>query len=151
VADIKREGSDLTIVAIGAAVNHSLAAAETLEREGISVEVVDVRTASPMDRSTIIESVVKTRRLIVVDPAPRTCGIAAEVSATVVEHAFDSLKAPIVRLTAPDVPVPFSPHLEKLMYPTAETIAAEARKLCVGRLYAHVAAERAHEALAAEL
>jgi pyruvate dehydrogenase E1 component beta subunit len=130
VADIKRVGSDLTIVALAAAVHHSLAAAQKLEGEGISVEVVDIRTVVPLDRRTILESVTKTGRLVVVDPAPGTCSVASEVAATVAENAFEQLKGPIVRLTAPDVPVPFSPELERLMYPTAEGIAAAARKLC---------------------
>jgi acetoin:2,6-dichlorophenolindophenol oxidoreductase subunit beta len=130
VADIKRVGCDLTVVAIAGAVRHSLAAAETLEDEGISVEVVDVRTVVPLDRKTIIESVAKTGRLVVVDPAPGMCSVAAEVSATVAENAFKRLKGPILRLTAPDVPVPFSPELERLMYPTPEDIVAAARKLC---------------------
>lgn len=133
VADIKRFGSDVTVVALAAAVHHSLVAAQILESEGISVEVVDVRTVAPLDRRTIIESVVKTGRLVVVDPAPGTCSVASEVAATVAEHAFERLKAPIIRLTAPDVPVPFSPALERLMYPTSESIAAAARKLCGDR------------------
>jgi len=133
LADIKCEGSDVTVVAIAGAVNHSLVAARQLKEEGISVEVVDVRTAAPLDRRTIIQSVTKTGYLIVVDPAPRTCGVAAEVAATVAESAFDSLKAPVVRLTAPDIPVPYSPSLEQLMYPTAEGIAAAVRKLCPDR------------------
>jgi acetoin:2,6-dichlorophenolindophenol oxidoreductase subunit beta len=129
VADIKRTGSDLTIVALAAAVHHSLTAATMLEEEGISVEVVDLRTVVPLDRRTILDSVTKTGRLIVVDAAPRTCGVASEVAATVVESAFKYLKAPVVRLTAPDVPVPFSPHLEQLMYPTVQGIASAAREL----------------------
>lgn len=130
VADTKHTGFDITIVAVAAAVHHSLTAAETLGREGISVEVVDIRTVVPLDRRTILESVAKTGRLLVVDPAPGMCSVASEVAATVVENAFDHLVAPIVRLTAPDIPVPFSTDLEQLMYPTAETIAAAARKLC---------------------
>jgi pyruvate dehydrogenase E1 component beta subunit len=130
VADIKRVGSDLTIVALAAAVHHSLTAAEKLEQEGISVEVVDIRTVVPLDRRTILESVRKTGRLVVVDAAPGMCSVASEVAASVAENAFERLKGPIVRLTAPDIPVPFSPDLERLMYPTAESIAAAARKLC---------------------
>lgn len=130
VADIKRAGSDLTIVALAASVHHSLAAAEILEGDGLSVEVLDLRTIAPMDKQMIIDCVAKTGRLLVVDPAPRACGVSSEVAATVAEHAFDSLKAPIVRLTAPDVPVPFSPDLERLMYPTTQSIAAAARDLC---------------------
>jgi pyruvate dehydrogenase E1 component beta subunit len=129
VADRKRAGSDLTIVAIAAAVHHSLAAAQKLEADGISVEVVDMRSVVPLDRALILESVAKTGRLLVVDPAPGTCSLASEVAATVVEGAFDRLKAPVIRLTAPDIPVPFSPVLERLMFPTVESIVSAARKL----------------------
>lgn len=130
VADIKRLGSDVTIVALAGAVHHSLVAAQALENEGISVEVVDVRTVVPLDRQTILSSVAKTGRLVVVDPAPGTCSLASEVAATVAENVFDHLRAPIIRLTAPDIPVPFCPDLERLMYPTAVSIAVTARKLC---------------------
>lgn len=135
VADVKRVGSDLTIVAVGACVLHSLAAAEKLAAEGVSVEVVDVRTVTPLDRNTIVNSVVKTGRLIVVDSAPMTCGLAGEIAATVAENAFDHLKAPIVRVVAPDVPVPFSPALEKLIYPNVEKImnATKSLRLRKGR------------------
>jgi pyruvate/2-oxoglutarate/acetoin dehydrogenase E1 component len=130
VADIKRGGSDVTIVALAAAVHESLTAARQLEKEGISAEVIDLRTVAPLDRRTILRSVAKTGRLIVVDPAPLSCGVGAEVAATVASDAFRELKAPIVRLTAPDVPVPFSPGLERLMYPTATDIAAAAARVC---------------------
>jgi acetoin:2,6-dichlorophenolindophenol oxidoreductase subunit beta len=136
VADVKRTGSDVTIVALGVCVQHSLAAAEALANEGVSVEVVDVRTVSPLDRNTIVTSVAKTGRLIVVDPAPMTCGLAGEIAATVAERAFDHLKAPIVRVVAPDIPVPFSPSLEKLLYPTVEKIidAVKSLRLRKGRV-----------------
>lgn len=133
VADVKREGSDITIVAVAASVLHSLEAAQSLAAEGISAEVIDVRTVVPLDRQTIVESVAKTGRLLVVDPAPRMCSVAAEIAATVAEAAFDCLKSPIVRLTAPDVPVPFSPDLERLMYPTAEGVTDAARRQCSGQ------------------
>jgi pyruvate dehydrogenase E1 component beta subunit len=129
VAHIKRQGSDVTIVALAAAVHTSIAAAEQLEKVGISAEVLDLRTVVPLDRKTIFESVSKTGRLVVVDPAPRTCGVAAEVAATVAEAAFEYLKAPVVRLTAPDIPVPFSPDLEALMYPRADAICTAVRRL----------------------
>ena len=131
VADIKRVGSDLTIVAVAASVHHSLTAAQQLEQEGISAEVVDVRTVAPLDRKTILKSVAKTGRLLVVDPAPLTCSVASEIAATVAESVFHHLKAPIMRLTAPDVPVPFSPELERLMYPTVESIVASVRKVFI--------------------
>jgi acetoin:2,6-dichlorophenolindophenol oxidoreductase subunit beta len=127
-ADVKRVGSDVTIVALAASVHHSLEAARRLDDHGISAEVIDVRTVVPLDRVTIVDSVRRTGRLIVVDPAPRTCSVASEVSATVAEEAFGHLRCPIVRLTAPDVPVPFSPELERLMYPTVEGIISAARE-----------------------
>lgn len=130
LADIKRVGSDLSIVTLAAAVCESLAAAQMLEAEGISAEVVDIRTVAPLDRRTIVRSVIKTGRLLVVDPAPGMCGVAAEVAASAAEDAFEHLQAPTIRITAPEIPVPYSPDLERLMYPTAERIAAAARKLC---------------------
>ncbi len=133
IAEVKRVGADVTVVALAGAVHHALAAAGELEREGISMEVVDIRSVVPLDRNTVLESVRKTGRLIVVDPAPGTCSVASEIAASVAEYAFDRLRAPIIRLTAPDVPVPFSPDLERLMYPTAEKVAAAARKLCGAR------------------
>jgi pyruvate dehydrogenase E1 component beta subunit len=142
VADIKRVGSDITIVALAAAVHQSLAAAQKLADEGISVEVVDIRTVVPLDRRTILESVAKTGRLIVVDPAPGTCSVAAEIAATVAENAFERLKAPIVRLTAPDIPVPFSQDLERLMYPTVEGIVAAARGQRVDRRKSRIDVKR---------
>jgi acetoin:2,6-dichlorophenolindophenol oxidoreductase subunit beta len=129
VADIKRAGTDVTIVALAAAVHHALAAARTLEEGRISAEVIDLRTVVPLDRETILRSVARTGRLVVVDAAPGTCSVASEIAATVAENAFEYLKAPVVRLTAPDVPVPFSPHLERLMFPTVESITAAARKV----------------------
>lgn len=137
VAEIKRSGRDLTIVAVANAVHTSLAAAEVLEQEGISAEIVDVRTAAPLDRDTILDSVARTRRLIVVDPAPGMCGVAAEVAAMVAEHCFEALAAPVLRLTAPNVPVPFSPDLERLMYPTVDTVAAAARRIAGRRVAMH--------------
>ena len=129
VADIKRAGSDVTVVAVAGAVEEALNAADQLAHDGILVEVVDVRTIVPLDRRTILASVAKTGRLVVVDPAPGMCGVAAEVAATVAEDCFDYLKAPIIRLTAPDIPIPFSPDLENLIYPTAERIIAAVRRL----------------------
>ena len=124
VADVKKIGSDISIVAVGGAVRASLIAAEKLNEEGISVEVVDIRSIVPLDREGILRSVTKTGHLVVVDPAPGTCSVASEISAMVAEFAFGALKSSISRLTAPNVPVPFSPTLERLMYPTAEKIAA---------------------------
>jgi pyruvate/2-oxoglutarate/acetoin dehydrogenase E1 component len=142
VADIKRIGSDITIVAIAACVQHSLAAAQKLGDEVISAEVIDVRTVVPLDRRTILDSVAKTGHLVVVDPAPGTCSVAAEIAATVAENVFDRLKGPIVRLTAPDIPVPFSPELERLMYPTVDGIISAARRQCTGQRLADIAQTR---------
>jgi len=128
-AEVRRLGNHLTIVALGAAVDHSLAAAEILENDAISAEVIDVRSVVPLDRRTILESIEKTGRLLAVDAAPGTCGLAAEIAAIAAQHAFRHLKGPVMRLTAPDVPVPFSPALERLMYPTVETITIAARTL----------------------
>jgi pyruvate dehydrogenase E1 component beta subunit len=134
VADVKREGIDVTIVALAGSVHQSLAAAETLANEGISVEVVDLRTVAPLDRDTICRSIRKTGRLIAVDLGPLTCSVASEVAATVAEREFASLRAPIRRITAPDLPVPFSPALEQLMYPNAQRIAEAARTLVTGQV-----------------
>jgi pyruvate/2-oxoglutarate/acetoin dehydrogenase E1 component len=134
VADIKRVGTDVTIAALAAAVHHALSAAQMLEEQGISAEVIDVRTVVPLDRDTIVESVAKTGRLIAVDAGPGMCSVASEIAASVAERGFAHLTAPIVRLTAPDVPVPFSPELERLMYPTPECIAGAVRRICSPRM-----------------
>jgi len=129
VARTAREGTDVTIVAISSSVPEAVAAAEILAEEGVSVEVIDPRTLVPLDRDAILRSVAKTGRLVVAEPAHRTCGAAAEISALVAEEAFDSLRAKIVRVTAPDMQIPFSPSLEKQMYPTKDTIAAAVRQV----------------------
>lgn len=128
-ADIKRVGGDVTIVAISGAVRSSLDAAAMLADEGVSVEVVDPRTLKPLDMQTIIRSVVKTGRLVLVENAHRMANVSSEIAANVCEEAFDSLKKPIQRLSAPDVHVPFSPVLEKVLFPQKEQIIAAVRKL----------------------
>jgi pyruvate dehydrogenase E1 component beta subunit len=128
-ADIKRPGKDVTIVALGACVRHALAAAETLAASGIDAEVIDPRTVFPLDRTTILSSVGRTGRLVVVDEARQSCGAASEISAMVVENAFDSLRAPITRVTTPNVPMPFSPPLEKALLPSPQRIVAAAESL----------------------
>lgn len=128
VARTVREGTDVTIVAISSCVPDALSAAQDLAAEGVSVEVLDPRTLVPLDREAILRSVAKTGRLVIAEPAHRTCGAAAEISALVAEEVFDSLLAPIARVTAPDMQIPFSPALEKQMYPTRETIAAAVRR-----------------------
>ena len=129
VARIRRPGTDVTVVGISGSVPLALKAADALAQEGISVEVIDPRTLVPMDTKTIIESVRKTGRLVIADPAHRTCGVAAEISAVVAEQAFDALRAPILRVTAPNMQVPFSPILEAELYPTTEKIAAAVRRV----------------------
>ena len=117
-ADIKREGKDVTVVAIGFMVRRALAAAEKLEKEkGISIEVIDPRTVVPLDKQCIIDSIEKTSRLVIMDEEPKTGSASAEIAAIVAEEAFDMLDAPIKRVCAPDTPIPFSPVLEKFWMP----------------------------------
>jgi pyruvate/2-oxoglutarate/acetoin dehydrogenase E1 component len=130
-ADIKRRGRDVTVVANSLMVHYSLAAAQSLARDGIDVEVVDLRTLAPLDEDAILESVGRTGRLVVVDECPLRCGFASEVSATVAERGFDLLKAPIRRVTRPQVPVPYSAPLEAELTPDPVKIEA-AVKAVVG-------------------
>jgi pyruvate/2-oxoglutarate/acetoin dehydrogenase E1 component len=126
-ADIKRRGRDVTVVANSLMVHYSLAAAHSLARDGIEVEVVDLRTLAPLDEDAILESVGRTGRLVVVDECPLRCGFASEVSATVAERGFGLLKAPIRRVTRPQVPVPYSAPLEAELTPDPVKIAAAVR------------------------
>jgi pyruvate dehydrogenase E1 component beta subunit len=130
VADIKRVGEDVTIVATSSMVRVALAAADQLEAEGISAEVIDPRTLAPLDEDTLVRSAEKTGRAIVVDEGHRSYGAGAELAAVIAERAFYSLDAPVTRLGALDVPIPFSPTLEDETVPTPETVAAAARQLC---------------------
>ncbi len=129
VADVKREGDDLTIVAISRMVHQALAAADQLSAEGIEAEVIDPRTLSPLDEETILSSVAKTHRLLVVDEDNPRCSAATDIAAMVADRGFDTLDAPIKRLTAPHTPVPFSPPLEQFYVPSAERIAEAAREI----------------------
>ena len=131
VADVKREGSDITIVATSSMVYVALEAAELLAAEGISAEVVDPRTTAPLDAETLIESARKTGRALVVDEGHQSYGASAELAAVIAEGAFHYLDAPVTRLAAMDVPVPFSPPLEDMTVPTAQRVAAAARTLCL--------------------
>ena len=130
VAEVKRPGGDITIVATSSMVHVALAAAEALAAEGISAEVVDPRTTMPLDTETIIESARKTGRAMVVDEGYERYGVTAEIAAVIAEGAFQYLDAPVRRLGAMHVPIPFSPVLEDLTVPTPETVAATARALC---------------------
>lgn len=116
-ADIKREGSDVTIVAWSAMVHKALAAAEALAKEGISAEVLDPRTLSPLDKDSILKSVAKTGRIVIAHEANLTGGFGGEIAAIVADEGFDLLNAPIKRVAAPDTPVPFSPVLERAYLP----------------------------------
>jgi pyruvate dehydrogenase E1 component beta subunit len=129
LADIKQEGSDVTVVAIGWMVQRSLTVAETLAYEGISVEVIDPRSLAPLDTQTILKSVAKTGRLVVVDEAREICSAASEISAVVAQYGFSSLKAPIMRVTSPNVPIPFSPPLEQAVIPSTERIIEAIKKV----------------------
>ncbi len=128
-ADIKRPGRDVTVIATSYVVHAALAAAETLAKEGIEVEVVDPRTIVPLDRDTILASVGRTGRLVVVDETNLSCGIASEFSAIVAEEGFKSLRAPIIRVARPNVPTPFSRPLEEAITPTAEKVCAAVRRV----------------------
>jgi len=127
-ANIVREGSDVTIVGYGLMVHRASEAAETLAGEGIQCEIVDLRTLSPIDTDSVVESVENTGRLVCVDEANPRCSIAADIAATVSQQAFSSLKAAPQMVTAPHTPVPFSPALEDLYIPSAEAIADAVRK-----------------------
>jgi pyruvate dehydrogenase E1 component beta subunit len=122
VADVKRAGTDVTIVATGWMVQKSLAAAEALTKEGISAEVIDPRTIAPLDVNAIVNSVKKTGRLVLVDQAPRHASVAVVIAGEIAEHAFSHLKAPVRLVTAADTPVPFSEPLENFVLPDANKI-----------------------------
>jgi pyruvate dehydrogenase E1 component beta subunit len=130
VADVKRAGTDITLVATSSMVHIALAATEILEKSGISVEVIDVRTTVPLDKETIIESAKKTSRAIVVDEGYERYGVTAEIASVIADGAFYYLDAPVKRIGAMDVPVPFSPVLEDQTVPTPEAVAAVAKQLC---------------------
>ena len=128
-ADIKHAGRHVTVVATARMVHVALEAATDLAGEGTELEVVDPRTISPLDRATILNSVKKTKRLIVMDQGHRQYGVAAEIIASVAEAAFDYLDAPPVRLTAPDVPIPFAPSLEAAVTPDKTQLLAAVREM----------------------
>ena len=129
VADVKREGDDLTMIATSSMVYVALEAAAALEEHGLSVEVVDPRTLSPLDTGTLIASAKKTGRVIVIDEGHQSYGASAELAAVVADGAFWHLDAPVKRMGAMDVPIPFSPVLEDETVPTAERVVAEALSL----------------------
>jgi 2-oxoisovalerate dehydrogenase E1 component len=128
-ARIVRPGTDVTVVAISLMVQHTLKAAEPLAAEGISVEIIDPRTVSPLDLDTILQSVAKTGRLLVVDEAFGPCGFASEIAGQVADAGFDDLDAPIKRLHGAHAPTPYAPTLEHAVVPNVERIAQAIRDL----------------------
>lgn len=130
VADVKRQGSDITIVATSSMVHVAMGAAEKLEGLGISAEVIDPRTTTPLDVKTLIDSAKKTSRAMVVDEGYQRYGVTAEMAAVIAEGAFYYLDAPVKRMGAMDVPVPFSPALEDLTVPTEDGVTEMAKTLC---------------------
>lgn len=128
-ARIVQEGSDLTIYTYGWMVEQAKEAARQLEGEGVSAEIVDLRTLLPLDKEAILRSIEKTSKALIVHEDTRTLGVGAEVAAILAEEAFDMLDGPIVRVTAPDTPVPFSPRLEEAFLPSADKILAAAQRL----------------------
>ncbi|SMO45189.1 alpha-ketoacid dehydrogenase subunit beta [Melghirimyces algeriensis] len=128
-ADMKRTGSDITIVGIGKQVHTALKVADHLSKQGVEAEVVDPRSLSPLDNQTILQSVEKTSRLIIVDESNPRCSIARDIAALVADQGFDYLDAPIKCITAPHTPVPFSPTLEDLYLPSTEKILSAAEEM----------------------
>jgi 2-oxoisovalerate dehydrogenase E1 component beta subunit len=128
-AAVRREGTDLSVITFGACAHVALEVAETLDREGVSAEIVDLRTLLPIDREAILATAKKTGKVILYHEAQRTGGIGAELSAILAEDAFEYLDGPLVRVTAPDTPVPFSPPLEAAFLPGAEDLLQAARRL----------------------
>jgi pyruvate/2-oxoglutarate/acetoin dehydrogenase E1 component len=128
-ARIARAGADATVVAYSRMVGESLLAAHRLAKDGIEVEVVDLRTLSPLDEKTIIDSAKRTGKVVVVEEGVRTCGVAAEIGFRIFEQIYDYLDAPILRVTAPDIPVPCSPVLERAALPDAAKIEAAVRRI----------------------
>jgi 2-oxoisovalerate dehydrogenase E1 component beta subunit len=129
VAKVARAGRDLSIITYGAMVWTALEAAEKLAEEGASVEVVDLRTLLPLDRETVCASVKKTSKALLLHEDTRTGGMAGELAATLTEAVFEHLDGPIVRVTAPDTPVPYSPPLEQAFLPNVEKVVEKARWL----------------------
>jgi 2-oxoisovalerate dehydrogenase E1 component beta subunit len=128
-AAVRREGKDVAIITYGAMVWTALEAAGELEKEGISLEVVDLRTLLPYDEEAVLGSVRKCNKVILLHEDTRTGGMAGELAALIAERAFEDLDGPIVRITGPDTPVPFSPPLEEYFLPNARNVIEAARKL----------------------
>jgi pyruvate dehydrogenase E1 component beta subunit len=128
-ARIVREGKDVTIVSYSIGVGLALEAAETLAGEGIEAEVIDLRTLRPLDTATVLESLKKTNRMVVVEEGWPTCSIASEIVAVAMEQGFDDLDAPVLRVTNEDVPLPYAANLEKLALVDAKRVVAAVKKV----------------------
>jgi pyruvate dehydrogenase E1 component beta subunit len=128
-AVVRRAGSDVSLVTSGGSLTRCLAAAETLAGEGIAAEVIDLRVLRPFDTDTVLRSVAKTRRAVVIDEGWKTCGLAAELAACIGEHAFGELVAPVARVCSAEVPIPYAKHLEDAALPSAERIVAVVRRM----------------------
>jgi 2-oxoisovalerate dehydrogenase E1 component beta subunit len=128
-ARVHREGTDLTVVTYGAMVYTAEEAADAVSKDGTSVEIVDLRTVTPWDRQAVLDSVAKTSKVIVLHEDTHTSGFGAEIAATIAEEAFELLDGPVVRVTAPDTPIPFSPPLEKAFLPQVADVVAAIEKL----------------------
>ncbi|QGP80114.1 alpha-ketoacid dehydrogenase subunit beta [Sphingobium sp. CAP-1] len=128
-AKTHRSGSDVSIISVSGCLRHALKAADDLAKDGISADVIDLRTLLPLDNDAILGTLAKTGRVVIVDPAHRTMGAAAEIAAIIVEDGFDMLRKPVKRVVTPDVPIPFSPPMEAPLYPNPDKIAAAVREL----------------------
>ncbi len=128
-AEVKREGTDVAIITYGSMVHPALEVANRMNAKGISVEILDLRTLLPLDREAILATARKTGKVVITHEATRTCGVGGEVAATIAESAFDGLDGPILRVTAPDTPVPFTAPLEEAFLPNADRIAAAVERL----------------------
>ncbi|MDX8502606.1 pyruvate dehydrogenase complex E1 component subunit beta [Mesorhizobium sp. VK4C] len=128
-AEVMHAGNDVTIIAIAGAILPAMEAVHALAKDGVSVEVIDPRTLKPLDYETIKMSVAKTGRIVIVENGHRVCNVGSEIAAVMVEQAFDLLKRPILRLSAPDIHVPFSPPLEKNFFPTTDHIVSAVRRI----------------------
>lgn len=133
-ARVLREGKDVTVVAYGGMTHVALDAAADLEKEGVSAEVVDLRTLRPWDRDAVASSVIKTHRAVVVEESPPVCGIAAEIATNIYEMVFDELDAPIERVSGADVPLPYAKELEQACIPHASDVVRAVKKVLAGAL-----------------
>jgi pyruvate dehydrogenase E1 component beta subunit len=126
---VRRSGSDVTLVTYGGTLGKTMQAADILAQDGIEADVIDLRTLRPLDRATILDSIARTHRAVLVDEAWRTGSFAAEISAQIMENAFDDLDAPVARVCSAEVPMPYAKHLETAALPKVEEIVSAAQEL----------------------